>query len=166
MNKIPVLNALLAAARQHPRQLLSPAVHWPMNNDAMFEPSLEHLLAQDLGQPILEQYSAIHIHEAIEKEKNRLVHSIIRLLQQQAPPKTTNADQTLVPSRQVSVVPGTTRVVDEIGSQIRISEPYIDATTLPGIEQAESVAPRSNRGGHTETFPEVSKKLSLKLLFQ
>jgi hypothetical protein len=50
--------------------------------------------------------------------------------------------------------------VEAIGSQIRIGQPYIDVTTIIGIEQAGVAPPQCNRGGHIETLPEVSRSMS------
>jgi hypothetical protein len=96
------------------------------------------------------------IHEAISKEKTRLVRSIIHYEQQQA------AASTLAKSFQQPILPPQLKpdavvVADKIGSEMRMGEPYIDVTKLDGIEQAEAVAPRANRGGHLATFPEVSR---------
>jgi hypothetical protein len=135
--------------KNHPL-LSSAALHWPSSstsNVATMAPMgtspqafLSHSL---LGLPILQPDSEYIIQEALANEKIRLVRNIVRLQQQP------------VPSTPVEV-PSATRVVDLIGSQIRTGEPYIDVTKLPGIEQAEAVSPRTNRGGHVETFPEVS----------
>jgi hypothetical protein len=107
------------------------------------------------------------IHEAIANEKNRLVRSIIiRMQQENASTSKRNKASVLPPDITFKTTNGSqskheldaTYVVDKIGSDIRIGEPYIDVTKLQGIENAEAVTPRSNRGGHHETFPQVRRK--------
>jgi hypothetical protein len=140
-------------------QLLPSAARRPANNDALLRASLQ---AFRLGQPILHrvlrQEDIDMLRKAIVKEKTLIVRSIIRLQQHAA--QLSNDSRTARTLDLCQRDLNATRVVDKIGSQIRISEPYIDATTLPGIEHAEAVAPRTNRGGHTETFPEVSQSFA------
>jgi hypothetical protein len=117
------------------------------------------------------------ILEAISKEKSRLVRSILHYQPQanvntlatcfqqpvlspqrervQLIPRTTS-----VVRERVQLIPRATSVVNKIGSEIRIGKPYIDVTKLKGIEQVEAAPPRTNRGGHAETFPQVSQSLS------
>jgi hypothetical protein len=146
-------------------QQLSSAVAWPTMSMGT---STHAFLAESLGllpTRILQQDSEFLIHQAIEKEKIRLVRNIICLQQQQqqqhAPsPSVVSTVVSTSAASKLLVRPdqepdSTTRVVDMIGSQIRTGEPYIDVTILPGIKQVEAVPPRSNRGGHLETFPQV-----------
>jgi hypothetical protein len=101
----------------------------------------------------------------IAREKARLTRSI--LLRQQAMHNTahtttasnaisaTISTSTQQPDEDPTLVQ-TLRIVDVIGSQIRNGQLYIDVTQLPGIASVEDEPPRNSRGGHVETFPEVS----------
>jgi hypothetical protein len=103
--------------------------------------------------------------EAIEKEKHRLVQRIMRRQYEENAPVRTAIQHSALAFHQ-PIAARTTRLVELIGSQIRIGHAYIDVTKLAGIDQVEPVPPRTNRGGHIETFPEVStKERQLLLLF-
>jgi hypothetical protein len=156
-------------------QLLSLVARWPTRSIAPPETPAERLAAQSLRQQVL----VFRIQEAIIKEKIRLLCNIVSMREHAAHSESTTTSPLLALPQQVQepdakrIVdkigsspllalpqqePDAKRIVNKIGSQIRIGEPYIDVTKLPGITQAEAVAPRPNRGGHTETFPQVSRK--------
>jgi hypothetical protein len=104
------------------------------------------------------------LKEAIENEKYRLVGSIITQIYDQA---ATTVTQPQPPTRRKHThqlqllptvpVPSATSLVDHIGSQVRVGRGYVDVTQLAGIDKAEAVKPRTNRGSNIETFPEVSE---------
>lgn len=73
--------------------------------------------------------------------------------------------QSLPPAPAAAAVepPSARRVADAIGTQLRTGQPYIDVTALPGLEETGVVAPR-NRGGVTESFPEVRFYVSISIL--
>jgi hypothetical protein len=109
------------------------------------------------------------LKEAIAKEKKRLVGSIVMQIYKQTattvsltqpqPQPPALACRTQTGQLQPTVpVPSATTLVDHIGSQVRVGHGYVDVTQLAGIDKAEAVKPRTNRGGNIETFPEVSAK--------
>jgi hypothetical protein len=87
--------------------VVSSADHWPTRSEAI-ETSLERLAAQSRGQPLIRQIAAYGIYEAIEKEKIRLVCSILSMRQQQAALRT----------QQPPEEPCGTLVVQKIGSHV------------------------------------------------
>jgi hypothetical protein len=105
------------------------------------------------------------LEEVIEKEKNRLVGSIIIQFYKQATTTVTQLQPPAVarPTHTHHLQPtvpalSATSLVQHIGSEVRVGHGYVDVTQLAGIDKAEAVKPRTNRGGHIETFPEVSAK--------
>jgi hypothetical protein len=125
-------------------------------------------LASLLGnKSLLQQVPVQVIHDAIAMEKTRLLRSILHYQRQveASTPATSFVQPVLSHEEQAQFNPDATSVANKIGSEIRTGEPYIDVTKLKGIENAEAVAPRPNRGGHMETFPEVSRQLPRYLLF-
>jgi hypothetical protein len=120
-----------------------------------------------IAPQILLQVSTLSVFEMIAKKKPRLYQAI--LLRQmvadnnsnEAPSNpATNSEATPATSVQRPASPvapnNAPRIVDAIGSGIRSGQPYVDVTQIPGIETVEDEPPRNNRGGHSETFPEVS----------
>jgi hypothetical protein len=137
-------------------QLQSFAARLPTTSNGAYTTSPQSFVAQHVAPPAPRLDTAVHIHEAIAIEKIRLVNNILRLQQQTTSPKPTMivASQLLVHSpRELDA----TRIFAQIGSQIRTGHAYMDVTMLPGIKNAEAVTPRTNRGGHIETFPQVRR---------
>jgi hypothetical protein len=174
---VPNVHSLLAAMTTGQW----PSIHSETGSDVV----MQALLAKDLAKPSftnsntntprivdadpLQQSKTelMLIKEAIEKEKNRLVGSIIKQYTQAAtavrqpqPPVLARLTHTHQLQSQPTVIPSATSLVDHIGSQVRVGHGYVDVTQLVGIDEAEAVKARANRGGNIETFPEVSAKQS------
>jgi hypothetical protein len=142
---------------------------WPANQNA--SRAIQTLLLARLvntdAHTLQQIKTKLMLKAAIEKEKNRLVGSIIMQYKQTATPVTQPqqlpvlARHTHTQTHQIQptvLEPSATSLVDHIGSQVRVGRGYVDVTKLAGIDIAEAVKPRTNRGGHIETFPEVSAK--------
>jgi hypothetical protein len=153
----------------------TPTAQWPLSHDATRR-SIHALISQSTDIPaapalntsststrnlgnedVIQHVKASLLLEAIEKEKHRLVQRIMRRQYEENAPVRTAIQHSALAFQQ-PIAARTTRLVELIGSQIRIGHAYIDVTKLAGIDQVEPVPPRTNRGGHIETFPEVSTK--------
>jgi hypothetical protein len=147
--------------------------------------SFQTSFASGLSTTIINQhdnFSASSIHEAIAKEKTRLLQSIMGYRQAESASYPSLVGTAAVqhlpvePQQQDLVAtaqrlepqqhdPATVRMVEAIGAKIRNGEPFIDVTVLPGINHAQAVPPpRINRGGVLETFPEVSPLYDVTML--
>jgi hypothetical protein len=126
---------------------------WSNNNNQVLMDRIDELIGLKVPVPL--------IQEAISKEKTRLVRSIIQKAAASALAKSFHLPILPPHKEHQPLKPDALMVAEKIGSEMRLGEPYIDVTKLDGIEQAEAVAPRGNRGGHLETFPEVSRNRPL-----
>jgi hypothetical protein len=147
--------------------------------------SFQTSFASGLSTTIINQhdnFSASSIHEAIAKEKTRLLQSIMGYRQAESasypslvgtaavqhlpvdpPQQDLVATARLLEPQQHD--PATVRMIEAIGAKIRNGEPFVDVTVLSGINHAEVVPPpRINRGGVLETFPEVSPLFDFTML--
>jgi hypothetical protein len=99
------------------------------------------------------QNASLLFQQAIAQEKARLIRSIMSYQQvaydDKPPSAIPIASEFQRPHFVVSQDqpnPTTCRIVDAIGSKIRLGQPYVDVTELPGIEQVNDVPPcRTNR---------------------
>jgi hypothetical protein len=158
----------------------TPTAQWPLGHDPTRR-SMQALISQSMGiraapafnpsitstrnlvdEDVLQHVKTSLLLEAVQREKNLLVQRIMhRQYQENALVRTAMQPSAWAFSTQAfhqPINPSTTRLVELIGSQIRAGHAYIDVTKLAGIDQAEAVPPRFNRGGQVETFPEVSTK--------
>jgi hypothetical protein len=138
---------------------------WPANHNATCRAIETLLLARFVNntEALQQIKTQLMLNEAIEKEKNRLVGSILMQFYKQATTTVTQPQSPAVarPTHYIQPtvpVPSATSLVEHIGSQVRVGHGYVDVTQLAGIDKAEAVKPRTNRGGNIETFPEVSAK--------
>jgi hypothetical protein len=162
----PVQNILSLSA---PTGTGTGTAQWPANHNATSRSIQTLLLARFVNADALQQIKInLMLKEAIENEKTRLVGNLIMQYKQAATTVSQPQPSALVlgdrPTQthqfqlQPTVIPSATSLVDHIGSQVRVGHGYVDVIQLAGIDKAEAVKPRINRGGNIETFPDVSAK--------